>query len=477
MVICCVYGCSQKPVKGGPNFFRIPTVRENEGEQVFLLTRRRRALWLSRINRKDLREENVTSSTRICPKHFVSGKPAYYMSHLDPDWAPSLHLGYGSNANPELAQKRLERTNRRRALSNITNAEALPLPEPEPEPEPSTKDAMTQTDLCSDDFIKFEENEKIAMASTFTEESLRYDNYKVKYYTGVHSFELLKVVFDMVSQYSKRSDRRTVLSQFQELCIVLLRLRLNLQEEDLAYRFNIDQSTVSRIIDAWLPVMAHALECLIIWPDRETLKKTMPECFQDAFGTSVTVIIDCFEIHSESASALLPKAQLYSYYKHFSSCKVLIGITPQGTVCYVSLAWGGRSSDHWITVSSGFLNKLLPGDVVLADRGFDIADDVGLLHARVLIPCFRDKKRNQLAADELEITREIAQVRVHVERVIGLVRRKYRILDSKLHHSWLAKAKGEKVARIDHAIRVCCALANLSPPIVPITKTSVEIFA
>ncbi|KAK3925714.1 Bcl-2-related ovarian killer protein [Frankliniella fusca] len=84
----------------------------------------------------------------------------------------------------------------------------------------------------------------------------------------------------MVSQHSERSDRRTVPSQFQELCVVLLRLHLNLQEEDLAYLFNIDQSTVSRIIDAWLSVMAHALECFIIWADRETLKKQCLSAFR-----------------------------------------------------------------------------------------------------------------------------------------------------------------------------------------------------
>ena len=42
-----------------------------------------------------------------------------------------------------------------------------------------------------------------------------------------------------------------------------------------------------------------------------------------------------------------------------------------------------------------FLDKLLPGDIVLADRGFDISDSVGTVHARLHIPAFT-KGKNQL---------------------------------------------------------------------------------
>ena len=67
---------------------------------------------------------------------------------------------------------------------------------------------------------------------------------------------------------------------------------------------------------------------------------------------------------------------------------------------------------------------MLPGDVVLADRGFNISDSVGMQQARLHIPAFT-KGKTQLSAMEVEQTRSIANVRVHVERVVGCVRQKF----------------------------------------------------
>ena len=45
---------------------------------------------------------------------------------------------------------------------------------------------------------------------------------------------------------------------------------------------------------------------------------------------------------------------------------------------YLFKCWGGRASDKHITSCSGFLDHLINGDVVMADSGFDITEDLAL---------------------------------------------------------------------------------------------------
>lgn len=72
----------------------------------------------------------------------------------------------------------------------------------------------------------------------------------------------------------------------------------------------------------------------------------------------------------ERLSSRLARAHVRSNYKHHSTLKFLIGITPQGTISYLSCCVGGRMSDKQIVEQSKLNDFLLPGGVVRADRGF-----------------------------------------------------------------------------------------------------------
>ena len=97
---------------------------------------------------------------------------------------------------------------------------------------------------------------------------------KVRFYTGLPSTEILLTVFDHVS--ASITWRNQTLSKFQEFVMVLMKLRLNIPFQELAYRFQVSLPTVSRIFSSWLTVMDSCLSPLIHWPDRAQLCETMP---------------------------------------------------------------------------------------------------------------------------------------------------------------------------------------------------------
>ena len=88
-------------------------------------------------------------------------------------------------------------------------------------------------------------------------------------------------------------------------------------------------------------------------------------------------------------------------------------------------------SDKVITQRCGFLDNIEFGDVVLADRGFNIHDDLAVRGAKLEIPAFT-KGKSQLSRAEVETSRRLAHVRIHVERIIGQLRKKYKILQHTL---------------------------------------------
>ena len=84
---------------------------------------------------------------------------------------------------------------------------------------------------------------------------------------------------------------------------------------------------------------------------------------------------------------------------------------------FISDLYPGSISDKERTRCSGILDLLEEGDSVMADRGFDIKEDLDLLGVRLKIPPFM-KGKKQLNEEELVETRRIATLRIHVERAM-----------------------------------------------------------
>lgn len=256
----------------------------------------------------------------------------------------------------------------------------------------------------------------------FNEDSFKNDDNKTLYFTGFPKASMLFIIYKYVLPYLSSHPNRA-LSTFQQLLLTLMKIRLKLPFKYLSYRFAVSPTTASETFYQTINILYNNFKHLVYWPEREDLQKNVPACFMETFGNKVVVIIDCFEVFTETPSNIVNASRCWSSYKHHETVKFLIGITPQGTISYISESWGGRTSDKFLTENCGFLNLILPGDIVMADRGFLIEDSLKILGAKLEIPAFT-RGKTQLHPTDLENTRNIATVRIHVERIIGLLKKK-----------------------------------------------------
>ena len=241
-----------------------------------------------------------------------------------------------------------------------------------------------------------------------------------------------------------------------EFFLVLVHVRLGLLEADIAHRASLSAAHVSRIRITCIDFLHGYFRQLSIWPTRSYIDKTMPKSFKTAYP-STRLVIDCTELYIEMASSVRSQSATYSNYKHHNTAKGLVGITPAGSISFVSDLYAGRTSDKQATVDCKILQLLETGDSVMADKGFNIADD--LPHGTSLnIPPFLRGKDHLEPQEEID-TRCIASVRIHVERAISRIKT-FRILRTVFPISMAAELNKIWV--------ICCYLTKILPPLKPV---------
>jgi hypothetical protein len=193
--------------------------------------------------------------------------------------------------------------------------------------------------------------------------------------------------------------------------------------------------------------MAQRLKVFVTWPSPETVRKLVPKRFRKEYKRAVS-IIDCTEIFIDRPS---------SQYKHHNTAKFFISCTLDGSISFLSEAWGGRVSDNHLTEHCGYLKYLNPGDVVLADRGFTLTELFALHGVKLVVSSFT-KGKSQLSGAEVEESRKIANVRIHIERVIGRIKN-FNITNTIIPIS--------QVDLLEDVMIIVCALTNLKPSVVP----------
>ena len=294
-------------------------------------------------------------------------------------------------------------------------------------------------------------------------EDIKDSDEKLMFYTGIPNHGTFNALFDEVASkaYSEeetekenKGGRPRCLRLVDEFFLVLMRFRLGLLIEDLCDRFYISKTTCANVINHWIGFLSVNLSFLIPWPDKETNSMTMPSQFQSKYPRC-RAIVDCTEIYTETPHSLANKSLMFSHYKSHMTWKALLAINPKGVITFVSNLWVGSTSDKQIFIKSGILDLLEPGDQLMVDKGFQVSDFTTPRGIDLIIPPFR--RQGKFSRREVEETRRIANLRIHVERANERVKN-FRILQGNIPIT-LSKS-------VSNIFKICAALSNLQPPLV-----------
>jgi hypothetical protein len=331
-----------------------------------------------------------------------------------------------------------------------------------------------QLEAAQEQIVDLEEKLVAMEKRLFSLERFTSDPHLINFYTGFKDYKTLKSLFialqpnaetmirwTQMQRHSSNIDnirlnaiRNEALPLIDQFFMFLCRVRQGFPEQDLSVRFNISQSSVSRILITWSNYLYSMLGSLRLWPSRSVVDRNMPQCFKETYP-HVRVILDCTEIKVQTPSSKVLNSEMYSNYKSHTTFKSLIGITPCGAVAFISSLYTGCVSDKAITALSGILDLLEPNDQVMADKGFLIEDLLDKKQASLIIPPFLGEK-GKFSAAEVAQTHEIARLRIHVERAIRRIK-EYHIFDGVIPLN-LASS-------ISQIWAVCAILTNFRGPL------------
>ena len=238
--------------------------------------------------------------------------------------------------------------------------------------------------------------------------------------------------------------------------------QLNLRNKDLAFRFCVSESLVSRYVCTWVCFLYQHLSEIEWMPSVDQLASTLPHAFKTKYPLTFA-IIDGSEVFIQTPNDLHLQSSTWSSYKHHNTAKFLLACTPNGAVSYISPLFVGSISDVELTCVCGFLDKLdgKQGISIMTDRGFTIKDQLAKIGVSLNIPPFMDG-RQQLPTSEVQLGRSIASLRIHVERAI----KQFAVLQGKFPLSMVRLA--------NQVVCMCAWLTNFHPALISLPTKETE---
>lgn len=238
---------------------------------------------------------------------------------------------------------------------------------------------------------------------------------ELKFYTGFDSYEHFWLVFNILGPavnhlfyYPSGCIMNVrVLTPANEFLLTIVKLRRNMINKELAFKFDISETLVSRIFITWINFLYCQFKELNIWVPLKTAKQNAK--FKGRKCTS-TVIIDCTEIKIDQPKNPVSQQLTYSTYKSCNTLKVLVGISSTGSIAFISDSYGGSISDRCLFEKCGLSNLLERNDIVLTDRGFQIQDILASKDVTVNMPEFLKKDLVSLNLSSFAVQKYCLQI-------------------------------------------------------------------
>ncbi|XP_028446141.1 uncharacterized protein LOC114563543 isoform X3 [Perca flavescens] len=471
---CVVAGCRNRRTPGTTlSFYRFP--RDPERKQ----------RWIAAVNREGWVPND---GSRLCSTHFLSEMkeqgtleiPDKQEARVEAANALLFLQGQGRSVVAEWGQEEHPEEREQKAAVEESASSSLSTDEDDDDESMSDSKKGKFAHTCDaagnfDDVLKALKKENQTLRESvdkmsLSENSLRNDAEKVKFYTGLPNYFVLETVMWLLAPHMN-GMKTAKLSKFQQLLLTLMRLRLDLRNQDLAYRFGVKVGTVTRTVHQMVNIMSSTLvPTAVFWPSRAELRKNLPAALRTSHP-DCAVIIDCFIVpfeepvsrgNQQQQQRVVPSSQGVGTSSNV--LKYLIGVAPQGVVTFVSRGVLGNVSDKSLAEGCGFLCKLLPGDVVLASRSLNIADSVAARGALFTIAgSYQGEAHGSSAGSPLANTSsETVSVQRHVERVISMVKQRYAMLTGPVESPFTTVSeRTSNLSTFDKIVQVACALNNL----------------
>ncbi|XP_041948199.1 uncharacterized protein LOC121709131 [Alosa sapidissima] len=437
-----------------------------------------RAKWIHQVRRTGF---TITQHTKVCSRHF---KPHEIVTSkkgrraLVAGAVPSLFEwnNYSTKERPGVWERRARPPSPERVLEPAAAAEPIALPmvmDHDYEASPTVCVDRQHYEQLRQEIDTLREQLKICHLSKFGLQRFASSPEDIRFYTRFPSYKHLMAFWSLISTATSKMirvtsrDKRatstvtespvtrpTKLLAIDELFLFLTYLSTGCTQRELAHRFNIHRTTVSRIIVTWANFLYTLLGSVCFWMSPAAVKDNLPPEFNAYSDTQV--ILDCTELRCQTPSSLVLQSEVFSHYKSHCTFKAMVGMSPHGALTFISPLFEGSMSDKEIFRQSGIQNLLTPDTAIMVDKGF-LVDD--LAPGTVYRPAFVIQRAQMAEADVLE-TQSIARLRVHVERLIR------RVKENKLFETTIPLAISGSINQI---FTVACLLSNFQNG--PLVKT------